>query len=34
MKCKKIIIIEPDGHVAIFDDKEDMIAYLESKREA
>ena len=31
---KKIIIIEPDGHVAIFDDKEDMRAYLESKREA
>lgn len=34
MKSKKIIIIEPDGHVAIFDDKEDMRAYLESKREA
>ena len=34
MKSKKIIIIELDGYVAIFDDKEDMRAYFESKREA
>lgn len=34
MKSKKIIIIEPDDYIAIFDDKEDMIAYLESKHEA
>ncbi len=31
---KRIIIIETDGRVAVFKDREDMIAYLESKREA
>lgn len=31
---KRIIIIEPDGRVAVFNDREDFLAYLESKKEA
>lgn len=31
---KRIIIIEPDGRVAVFNDIEDLLAYLESKKEA
>nr|DAS31912.1 MAG TPA: hypothetical protein [Bacteriophage sp.] len=31
---KRIVVIEPDGRVAVFNDREDFLAYLESKKEA